>query len=143
MLSICLSILLCKKVSTKLSFWFLISDFILIYALFSHCFLWVWFDLKRSGFSHFVSLFLASILLFIICLWFVEDWEDKEQNKRKKLKKKKSIIAVTMVAIKGKLANNGVSFGLIVSLCRFSLPRYLKVSHEMHVSIPFVILTED
>ena len=47
-----------------------------------------------------------------------------------------------MVAVKGKL-DNGVSFGLIVSLCQFSLPRYLKVSHEMHVSIPFVILTED
>ena len=58
-LTICSSILLCKIV-------ILISGFILIYALFSHCFLRVWFDLKWSGFSHFVSLFLASILLFII-----------------------------------------------------------------------------
>ena len=48
-----------------------------------------------------------------------------------------------MVAVKGKLADNGVSFGLIVSLNRFSLPTYLKFSYKMHVSIPFVILTED
>ena len=73
----------------------------------------------------------------------MEDWEDKEQNRKKiyKIKKRRSIRAVTMVAVKGKLA--GVSFGLIVSLNRFTLPRNLKVSHEMHVSIPFVILTED
>jgi len=67
----------------------------------------------------------------------------RAKQKKKIIKKKKSITVVTMVAVKGKLADNGVSFGLIVSLNRFSLPRYLKVSHEMHVSIPFVILTKD
>ena len=87
--------------------------------------------------------FIFSINIIIHYLFLGRGGLGRQRAKQKKrLKKKKSITAVTMVAVKGKL-DNGVSFGLIVSLCQFSLPRYLKVTHEMHVSIPFVILTED
>ena len=68
----------------------MISDFILIYALFSHCFLRVWFDLKRSGFSHFASLFLASIFNIIIHYLFVGRGGLGRRRAKQKLKKHNS-----------------------------------------------------